>query len=136
MNDLEKIRDFSRRAQISRIPVDVRRELVDDLEKEIDILKDAAKERGMTIITPQDKLDSYMEGLKLIRGKLGCEAGEASHWEAIGDQYKRMNQLGLARAAYQTAMNALQKVAISDFFKIEEKLQWEKDLIEKLKDVE
>lgn len=136
MNNLEKIRDFSRCTRISRISVGVRRELVDDLEKEIDMLKDAAKERGMTIITPQDKLDSYMEGLKLIRGKPGCEAGEASQWEAIGDQYKRMNQLGLAKAAYQTAMNALQKVAISDFFKIEEKLQWEKELIAKLNEVE
>lgn len=100
-----------------------------------DEFKDLEQEYGVKIVTPQDRLDSYMRGLELIRGQPGCESAEASQWEAIGDQYRRMNQLGLARAAYQSAINALQKVPTSADFKAEEKLQWEKELQVKLKDL-
>ncbi len=97
-------------------------------------LDDLAKKYGITLITPQDKLDSYFEGLKLIRGKPGLEIAEASQWEAIGDQYMRMNQATLAKSAYESALNTLQKAQISHSFKTEEKLEWEKQLLAKLKE--
>ena len=105
----------------------------------IDNLDDLAKKYGIRLVTPQDRLDSYFEGLKLIRGRPGCELGEAQQWEAIGDQYMRMNKVGLAKVAYGSALKALQKAQTSEWFKSEEqwfkskeKEEWEKQLLAKL----
>lgn len=116
---------------------------MDDHEKlRVSVLKDIAKKYGKMVTTPQDKLDSYMEGLKLIRGNPATEAGQ---WDVIGDQYRRMNQLRVAKAAYQTALHALKKVDTTQekFLCEEEKsefiselIQLEKELLAKLKDLE
>jgi len=98
----------------------------------MDNLDDIAKKYGIQLVTLQDKLDSYFAGLKLIRGRRGSEVGEASQWEAIGDQYMRMNQVGLAKVACESALKALQKARTSQWFKTEEKVEWEKQLLAKL----
>jgi hypothetical protein len=100
------------------------------------------KEHGVEIITPQDKLNSYIEGLKLVRGNPVAEAGQ---WDTIGYEYNRMNQRELAKEAYQCAISALQKIDISQEKCLcdEEKLQykkeiaqWKRELLEKMKNFE
>ena len=91
-------------------------------------LEEVAREYGARIVTPQDKIDSYMAGLRLIRGKPGCELGEAAQWQAIGYQYMKMGEFRLAAAAYQSALSALKKAPAAPDFKEEDRRRWEKEL--------
>jgi hypothetical protein len=94
-----------------------------------DDINNISKKYGVYIITPQDKINSYIEGLKLIRGN---PTGEAGQLDAIGDQYKRLNQFGLAKAAYQSAISSLRKIDISQekFSSEKEKMQFEKEIVQ------
>lgn len=105
---------------------------------------DFEKEYGIMIVTPQDKIDSYMERLKLIKGK-GMPFQEASQWVAIGDQYRKMGSLLYAKKAYQASLDAVEKVDISKetFRHAQEKNEFENavqvlknELLEKLKDLD
>lgn len=97
-----------------------------------DALDDLAQKYGIRLETPQDKLDSYFEGLRLLRGRPGAETGEAAQWDAIGDQYMRMNEPELAKVAYNSALKALKRAVISAWFTVEERLEWERELLAKL----
>jgi hypothetical protein len=91
-------------------------------------LEEAAREYGARIVSPQDKIDGYMAGLRLIRGKPGFELAEASQWQAMGHQYMKMGEFRLAAAAYQSALSALKKAPAAPDFKEKDRCKWEKEL--------
>lgn len=90
------------------------------------------KEFGIRIVTPNDKLDSYFAGLRLIHNKPGCETGEAGQWEAIGDQYVRIGDIKNAQIAYESALLKIKRADSSQFHNAEQRRHWEKILGEKL----
>lgn len=89
-----------------------------------------ARKFGARIVSPQDpqdKIDGYMAGLRLIRGK-GLELSEASQWQAIGHQYVKMGEFRLAAAAYQSALSALKKAPATPDVKEKDRRKFEKEL--------